>query len=407
VVDVPRAPTLAQMHAAAPACLRCRALRAARGGDASWYSWRVPVLSPLSREISAKIVYYGPGLSGKTTTLQAIHNAVRPERRGDLVSLSTETDRTIFFDFLPVRIERVRGLSVRFQLYTVPGQVFYAATRKLVLNGADGVVFVADSQPISRDANLESFEGLRANLTDLGVSLASFPLVFQYNKQDLEDALGEEEMAAMLNPMGAPQFCTSATKGTGVIKALKEITRRVTQSLHDSAPKSGSKEAHAPVLPSKRDPSARWFEDVYSEDSIAGRVVSIARQSLDSPVAEPAPEDASTVRPPSPSFSFAGLWPEDGGDDVRDVERQVAAGEHATAVHIAAHALAELLGALPGPDTDDGPAAKASLLGLDGREYLRLCRLATVPREALTARDALFALYMLVAARIKSESLPT
>ena len=153
------------------------------------YDARVSTVNALAREISAKIVYYGPGLSGKTTSLQRVYDFVRPESRGQLISLNTEGDRTLFFDFLPLQIQQVRGLSIRLQLYTVPGQVFYDATRKLVLNGADGVVFVADSQPAAHDRNLESMDNLRENLGELGIDLDAFPLVIEYNKRDLPSAL--------------------------------------------------------------------------------------------------------------------------------------------------------------------------------------------------------------------------
>src|SRR5574337_210938 len=168
----------------------------------------VSIVNPLSREISAKVVYYGPGMSGKTTSLRHVYGAVREQSRGELISLSTEGDRTLFFDFLPVKIEHVRGLKIRLQLYTVPGQVFYDATRKLVLNGADGVVFVADSQPTARDSNLESMDNLRTNLGELGIELDRFPLVVQYNKRDLPGAMAPSLMRSDLNARGAPEFET-------------------------------------------------------------------------------------------------------------------------------------------------------------------------------------------------------
>ncbi len=170
-------------------------------------------VNPLSRELVFKIVYYGPGLGGKTTTLEHIHGSAKPEHRGKLVSLATPVDRTLYFDFLPVRLPSVRGMNIRLQLFTVPGQVYFNATRKLVLTGADGLVFVSDSQIVRADANLESLENLRENLGDQGRDFARMPLVFQHNKRDLPDLLPIEELDSMLNPFGAPSFATCAKSG--------------------------------------------------------------------------------------------------------------------------------------------------------------------------------------------------
>ena len=197
----------------------------------------VSVINPVAREIAAKVVFYGPGLSGKTTTLQRIYSSVKPERRGELISLATETDRTIYFDFLPLHAQSVRGLNVRFQLYTVPGQVFYAATRKLVLTGADGVVFVADSQESCADRNVESFESLRENLKQLDVDIEHFPIVLQFNKRDLASAMPVSAMSGMLNFIDAPEFPTNAVNGDGIVAVLRAITQRVISSVatHQSA----------------------------------------------------------------------------------------------------------------------------------------------------------------------------
>ncbi|HSN13207.1 MAG TPA: GTPase domain-containing protein, partial [Anaeromyxobacteraceae bacterium] len=193
-------------------------------------------VNPLAREISAKIVYYGPGLSGKTTSLQRVYDFVRPESRGQLISLNTEGDRTLFFDFLPLKVEQVRGLTLRLQLYTVPGQVFYDATRKLVLNGADGVVFVADSQPAAHDRNLDSMDNLRENLGELGIDLDAFPLVIEYNKRDLPNVMPVELLRRDLNPRGVPDFATVAERGVNIMPALKEITRLVMIDLRARQP---------------------------------------------------------------------------------------------------------------------------------------------------------------------------
>ncbi len=188
-----------------------------------------------SREINVKLVYYGPGLSGKTTTLRYVYASVRPETRGQLISLSTEGDRTLFFDFLPLRVEQVRGLTVRLQLYTVPGQVFYDATRKLVLNGADGVVFVADSQEERMDANLETLENLREHLREHNLLFATIPYVLQLNKRDLPNILPVEVLRKQLQVKGEPLVEAVAITGEGVFETLKELAKLVLTELKKGA----------------------------------------------------------------------------------------------------------------------------------------------------------------------------
>lgn len=183
-------------------------------------------------QMAAKIVYYGPGLCGKTTNLSYIYAKTAPNSRGEMVSLETETDRTLFFDLLPLEVGKVGGFRTRLQLYTVPGQVFYNTTRKLVLKGVDGVVFVADSQRPMADANVESFENLKENLEELGIDFASIPLVLQYNKRDLKNILSVEELNALLDPQGHYQhFEAVATQGTGVFETLKAVTKMTLKTL--------------------------------------------------------------------------------------------------------------------------------------------------------------------------------
>jgi hypothetical protein len=189
-----------------------------------------------SREINCKIVYYGPGLCGKTTNLQYIFAKTNPEARGKMVSLATETERTLFFDFLPLSLGDIRGFKVRFHLYTVPGQVFYDASRKLILRGVDGAVFVADSQFERMDANLESIENLRVNLAEQGYILEKLPYVMQYNKRDLPSAVSISELTAALNPQRVPQFEAVATVGYGVFDTLKAIAKLVLLELKKGAP---------------------------------------------------------------------------------------------------------------------------------------------------------------------------
>ncbi len=180
-----------------------------------------------TREVNCKIVYYGPGLSGKTTNLQYVHTKVPKARRGDLISLATESDRTLYFDFLPIDIGSINGMATKFQLYTVPGQVFYNATRKLVLRGADGVVFVADSQRSKREENIESLHNLKENLLEYGYDMETMPVVLQYNKRDLPDLLTIEELDADLNWAEWPHIEAAAADGTGVFDTLKLITKSV------------------------------------------------------------------------------------------------------------------------------------------------------------------------------------
>ena len=184
-----------------------------------------------SKEINCKIVYYGPGLCGKTTNLQWIYDKTNPNAKGKLISLATETDRTLFFDFLPLELGTVRGFKTRFHLYTVPGQVFYDASRKLILKGVDGVVFVADSQIARMEANLESMENLRGNLAEQGYSLDSIPFVLQYNKRDMPGIAPLEELRQMLNPNNVPDFEAIATNGTGVFDTLKAVAKLVLTEL--------------------------------------------------------------------------------------------------------------------------------------------------------------------------------
>jgi signal recognition particle receptor subunit beta len=210
-------------------------------------------------QMTAKIVYYGPGLCGKTTNLQAIHQKTAPQSRGEMVSLETETDRTLFFDLLPLDVGVIGGMKVRLQLYTVPGQVFYNATRKLVLKGVDGVVFVADSQAAALDTNLESLSNLGVNLAELGLGMDQVPVVFQYNKRDLRNILPVEELTEALNAAGAPYFEAAALHGIGVFETLKTISRMAISSVRkklveDNRVKPGA--AHPAASPASRVVSA-------------------------------------------------------------------------------------------------------------------------------------------------------
>jgi len=183
------------------------------------------------KEINAKVVYYGPGLSGKTTNLEFVYNKMAPHLRGKMVSMKTKSDRTLFFDFLPIEGGEIAGFDVRFLLYTVPGQVYYNATRKLVLKGADAIVFVADSQSEEMPANRESLNNLRENLKEYGKTLDDTPWVIQYNKRDLDSAMPLKKLEEELNPDGVPSFEAVATEGTGVFETLKAATSLVMEQL--------------------------------------------------------------------------------------------------------------------------------------------------------------------------------
>jgi len=184
-----------------------------------------------SREINCKLVYYGPGLGGKTTNLQYIYEKTNPQARGKMISLATETERTLFFDFLPLSLGTIRGFKVRFHLYTVPGQVFYDASRKLILKGADGVAFVADSQEERMEANIESMENMYQHLQEHGYDPYKIPLVIQYNKRDLPNAAPVEELRKLLNPRGLQDFEAVAIRGEGVFDTLKALAKLVLQEL--------------------------------------------------------------------------------------------------------------------------------------------------------------------------------
>jgi signal recognition particle receptor subunit beta len=184
-----------------------------------------------SREINCKIVYYGTGLGGKTTNLEYIYSRVNPDTKGKMISLATESERTLFFDFLPIDLGVVRGFKTRFHLYTVPGQVYYNASRRLILKGVDGLVFVADSQASRAEANIEAMHNLYENLETYGYELDKIPFAIQYNKRDMPNILPVTELRAQINPMGVPDFEGTAVQGKGVFETLSCVSKLVVQSL--------------------------------------------------------------------------------------------------------------------------------------------------------------------------------
>jgi mutual gliding-motility protein MglA len=388
----------------------------------------MPVVSPLARELVFKIVYYGPGLGGKTTTLQYIHATAKPEHRGKMVSLATPVDRTLYFDFLPIRLPNVRGMNVRLQLFTVPGQVYYNATRKLVLTGVDGVVLVFDSQRARMDANLESLENLNENLRAHGKTLADVPHVIEYNKRDLYDVLSIEELDRQLNRERAPSFATSATSGEGVYEALEAITRAVLDDFERRVPENRGSGASAQLElaegglvealrraeadpqqaggslepgPAQRLSGMMRLSQLPDVDlgeaaarAAAGdtrpppapAVPSAPEPRAVSPLPEPAlPEPARVPAVPDISaspvlggLSFEALWPTATERAlVKELEQALVAGDYARSLAGADRLVARTLasaGALLGgaQDAPRDPATVLLLLGLDGQRYLEL-----------------------------------
>lgn len=316
-----------------------------------------------SREIAVKIVFYGPGLSGKTTTLRKIYESVRPTNRGEMTSLATEGDRTLFFDFLPVKVERVGDCAVRLALYTVPGQVFYNATRKLVLQGADGVVFVVDSQPEAMTHNEESLRNLEENLEDMGIDAAKFPLVLQYNKRDLPRSLPVAELRKVLNRFDVPEVETAAATGHGVLDVLKTITRLVIKDLKNKK-----------VVPQPRAPAeARGhFDELEPEEGGKGLEGQIHAHLSRGPTAGP----VVVLAPPSAQ------------EEAQAVDDAWLRGDVGGCIRAADAAVRKAL-MLTG---EGSVAEQAFLVGVDGTDLLRLQRL--VQRPVVRQQDAAFALYV-------------
>jgi signal recognition particle receptor subunit beta len=260
-----------------------------------------------TKEITAKIVYYGPGLCGKTTNLQFVYDSLPSNNKSKMLSLATKTDRTLFFDFLPLDLGKIRGMRTKLQLYTVPGQVYYNSTRQLVLKGADGIVFVADSQDFAIDANLESLQNLEDNLKRQGVRLREMPLVMQYNKRDLPNALPVAELDAELNKQNVPSFESVATTGLGVEETLKGITQLVLAHLVKKYGLEGSEplEREIQILnaPSQSAPAAA--ESLWDEDD---------DEPFGAPVA-PAPAPASRAIPVSAPMGEAEFELDDASDE--------------------------------------------------------------------------------------------
>jgi signal recognition particle receptor subunit beta len=362
-------------------------------------------INRLRRELLFKIVFYGPGLGGKTTTLQHVHAATKPENRGNMVSLATDTDRTLYFDFLPVKLLRVGDVVVKLQLYTVPGQVYYAATRKLVLSGADGIVFVADTQSGRLDSNFESLEDLNANLAEQGRKLSALPHVFQWNKRDLPDLVPLDELDRRLNLFGVPSQPTVATTGKGVFDVLESITRLVVEAYRTELPIAGAKAEGIPLfLDAEEVGLAGAIQDLADSQPVRSpptarlgvlrtppRGASSERNAADAPTSR---QMAATSADAPAAFSFADLWPAADRETARRAEQLLASGDAAAAITACEDLVSRVLAAgslLVGGQTPPDPALVVALLGLDGPRYLAFRAVARGLRSKKppTLRDAL------------------
>jgi signal recognition particle receptor subunit beta len=250
-----------------------------------------------NKEIQCKVVYYGPGMSGKTTNLEVVHDKAPNTSKGELTSIATEGDRTLFFDFMPLDLGNIAGIKTKFQLYTVPGQVYYNSTRKLVLQGVDGVVFVADSQAEKIEENIEAIENLKTNLKEYGRDLTSIPVVIQYNKRDLPTAMPIEELEKKINPMGCPTFEAVASTGEGVFPTLKALASLVLESINrEKEGALGGEAQPAAAVAASATPGAP--RSVPAAASSAPRSVPAAPAA---PRAMPKPQPTQRVRPPAPA----------------------------------------------------------------------------------------------------------
>lgn len=396
-------------------------------------------VNALARELVFKIVYYGPGLSGKTTTLEYLHATAKPEHRGKLVSLATPVDRTLYFDFLPMRLPPVRGMNVRLQLFTVPGQVYFNSTRKLVITGADGIVFVSDSQIARADANLESLENLKENLREQGKDISQIPIVFQHNKRDLPDLLPVEELDSILNPWGAPSVPTSARIGEGVYEALEKICEEVLKAfelklpelqeekielassiegglamaIRNASPAAPPNDVVVARLPDPNDTFQNLSPDTV-QDSQSAAIRSIAQSSdlLPATIRRPESGDKPTLVPSNPKgFSFAELWPQSHRNSVLRLE--LAIQEHKTSDACAlceelfSQILTETALLTESPNNPESRVALPLLLGLGGPQTLSFRSFLRKAQTELTLpqKELLSAYAFLTSARIALNSI--
>jgi mutual gliding-motility protein MglA len=358
-----------------------------------------------SDEVGIKIVYYGPGLGGKTTSLQYMHRVLRPDNRGQLISLATGIDRTLYFDFLPVKLPKIKGFSVRMSLYTVPGQVHYDATRKLVLQGADGVVFVADSQVARHEANVESMENLQENLQNHGMNANTVPLVIQYNKRDVPNILTIAQLESDLNARGVPFFETCALSGVGVFESLKEITKLVLADLRIKGIYGKEKAPATEEAEEETEPSVEVYEaasearssrpNIREQSAIVNAIESHMKARESSVPAVPAPEARESAA------VLSRLWkPGAGRDFVVQMERHINAGDNGAAVRLAEPALRALIEDASGQGRNLAESLLA--LGMFGGHFVRFQRASalTVP----SAEDALFCVFFLTDVELRMQA---
>ena len=327
----------------------------------------MPVFNYPKKEVNVKVVYYGPGLSGKTTNLQKIHDGIKPDFRGKLISLATQTDRTLFFDFMPMELGSLGGYKIRLHLYTVPGQVHYNATRKLVLKNVDGVVFVADSQKAMNDANIESVLNLEKNLQSYGKSLSELPHIIQANKRDLDDVISLEEIGSLLNHHGAAITEAVASEGTGVLETLTEIVRLVMKELREQF-SSGS----PPIgEPSKR--PAHEPENGHSA-AVASREAAMEQETTGDQARDTSEQEPETEPEPGSSYT-----------DVSDSDQEAVAEEVDTG-----SADKPELGITPDPEAESGAdiVPEVELIPDRAHEPLPEVELDAVPAPANDPKEA-------------------
>ena len=386
-------------------------------------------VNPLIKEIQLKLVYYGPGLGGKTTTLQHIHDTTDEGHRGRLVSLATPVERTLYFDYLPVTLPKVGNYSLKLQLFTVPGQIHFNATRKLVLSNADGVVFVADSQRSRMDANIESLENLHTNLRDYKVDVDNFPILFQYNKRDLEDIDTVDALNQALNHRGRPAIPTCAVKGENVYKGLELITKdvlkdlkrrnvlgqekkQIAEKLAIGGSVSGSddpsrskghsplEEAVSKIMEDKSEPPRYVMQNMAKVSQISRNV---DRPTIPAPFAlteknvrDHEPLSESEAKTEIEPFSFLPFWPEQARARAQEIENAIAEGRKSDAMRLMTSEINLIISVHRRGRTHMSPSTVIAMLGLDDQHFRAIREEARLSERALTERTVLSAYLFLL-----------